>query len=145
MSNVFTKAGVAVPRRAEMSYARIPEHFNVFDSTYANPFENRTLSDPVNLNNLLGVLNDDENVDVIVHAPSVSVRDSKTSCATSARWPRSPTWRCWSSRPHGPPQEAIDDTYDQLTKARIPTVIGAVNAVHPLRKFLDYPRNCAGQ
>ncbi len=60
-ANVFSKAGFTVPALAQETYKRILEHFEIVGSTYANPIEGRTLSNPDNMNNVLDALNDDPN------------------------------------------------------------------------------------
>lgn len=147
MSNVFSKAGLVVPRLAEASYRRILEHFNVVGSTYANPLEGRTLSDPVNMNNVLDVLNEDPNIDVIVHEISVGMRSGKVNLYRGHGVEIMREFRARAKKPYmalmapafpRPPQEVADAVYDELTKAGIPTVIGAPNAARALRKFVDY-------
>jgi acyl-CoA synthetase (NDP forming) len=66
MANVFSKAGFQIPQLSEHSYTRILKHWDVVGSTYRNPLEGRTLSNPVNMNNVLDVLNEDDDIDIIV-------------------------------------------------------------------------------
>lgn len=153
MSNIFSKAGMVVPRLTEESYKRILEHFNVVGSTYANPLEGRTLNDIVNMNNVLDVLSDDPNIDTIVHELSLSERNGKISLYRGHGIDLLREFRSRVKKPYmailpssfpRPPQELFDTAYNQLIKAGIPTIIGAHNAAHALRQFVDYHHFRAG-
>ena len=79
MANVFSKAGFSIPRLSEKSYNQILTKFNLVGSTYTNPIEGRTLANEDHLNNVLDVLNEDSNVDIIVHEIHISNRNDKLS------------------------------------------------------------------
>ncbi|MBF8299346.1 MAG: Acyl-CoA synthetase forming [Dehalococcoidia bacterium] len=149
MSNIFSKAGLSVPRLTEASYKRILQRFNVVGSTYWNPIEGRTLSDPVTMNNVLDVLNEDANIDVIVHELSLAERAGKVTLYRGHGIDVLRDFRSRARKPYmailpnsfpPPPPELFDNAYNQLIKAGIPTVIGAANAARALRQVADYYR-----
>ena len=149
MANVFSNSGFAVPPLAEESYLRILEHFNVVGSSYRNPIEGRTLTDPINMNNVLDVLNDDENIDIIVHEVQVATGGDKVSiyrghgpdifCQFRARATKPYMVVISPSFPQGD-REVTEAVYNQLTEAGIPTVYGLQAAARALRLFADYHR-----
>ena len=78
MTNVFSKAGFKDAfTRSRAHISAYWRKFDVVGSTYTNPIEGRTLSNPDHLNNVLDVLNDDPNVDIIVHEVHAVVRDGE--------------------------------------------------------------------
>ena len=78
MANVFSKSGFEIPQLSEQSYAKFLEHWDVVGSTYRNPLEGRTLSNAVNMNNVLDVLNDDYDIDIFVQEINIGQpRDGK--------------------------------------------------------------------
>ena len=147
MTNVFSKAGFKVPSLEQSSYQRILEKFDVVGSTYTNPIEGRTLSNPDHLNNVLDVLNDDPNVDIIVHEVHTVVRDGEPSLyrghgpellAEFRKRAKKPYVAAMStSHPH-PPQDLADEFYKRLTDAGIPALHGLQGTAAALRKFVDY-------
>ena len=147
MSNVFTKAGFRVPALADESYRRILEKFDLVGTAYRNPIEGRTLTDPDILNNVLDVLNDDPNVDIIVHEAQVVVRDDKASlyrghgpdllCDFKARAKKPYLVALSTAHPHAS-QDLTDEYYGRLTKAGVPTLFGLQGAAAALRKLVDY-------
>lgn len=152
-ANVFSKAGFSVPRLADESYKRILEHFNIVGSTYANPIEGRTLSDPVNMNNVLDVLNEDPNVDIIVHEVQVSNRnnriniyrghDAEIFCKFRERAKKPYVVALSTAYPYAP-AELTAQVYKQLMDAGIPAMTGIAPCASALRRAVDYYRNRAG-
>ena len=150
MANVFSKAGFTIPTLADESYKQILEHFNIVGSTYANPIEGRTLADPVHMNNVLDVLDNDPNVDIIVHEVQVGRRNDRLSiyrghgtdifCEFQAR-AKKPYMVLLSTTFPYPTPEDRETVYNELTSAGIPTVSGMGTAAGALRKFVDYYQN----
>ena len=150
MTNVFSNAGFRIPSLEESSYERILQKFDVVGSTYQNPIEGRTLNDPEHLNNVLDVLNDDPNIDIIVHEVHVVVRDGDASLyrghgpdllvdfQSRARKPYVVAMS--GSHPH-PPADVADNFYRVLTEAGIPTLHGLQGTASALRKFVSYYQN----
>ncbi|MBI4201988.1 MAG: CoA-binding protein, partial [Chloroflexi bacterium] len=151
-ANVFSKAGFTVPQLAEDSYKRILEHFNIVGSTYTNPIEGRTLSDPVNMNNVLDVLNEDPNTDIIVHEVQVGFRNNRLTvyrghgpdifCEFRARAKKPYLVALSTAFPQAAP-EVMEAAYKQFTDAGIPTVIGIEPAAHALYRFAEYYKDRA--
>ena len=149
MTNVFTKAGFRVPELTDESYRRILEKFEVVGGNYRNPIEGRTLTDPDCLNNVLDVLNDDPNVDIIVHEAHVVDRDNEPSiyrghgpdllCDFKARAKKPYVVALSTSHPLAP-QDLTDDYYGRLTRAGVPTLFGLQGAAAALRKAVEYHR-----
>ncbi|MBI4340115.1 MAG: acetate--CoA ligase family protein [Chloroflexi bacterium] len=151
-ANVFSKAGFNIPRLADESYKRILEHFNIVGSTYANPIEGRTLSDPVNMNNVLDVLNDDPNVDIIVQEVQVSNRNNRISiyrghnpdifCEFRKRAKKPYVVALSTAYPYAPP-EVTAAVYKQLMDAGVPASTGIAPCASALKRAVDYYYNRA--
>lgn len=147
MTNIFSKAGFSIPSLTEQSYERILEHFNIVGSSYSNPIEGRTLADPVNMNNVLDVLNEDPNVDIIVHEVQVGLRNDRVSvyrghapdifCDFRDR-AKKPYFVALSNSFPVAPQETTQAVYEQFTEAGIPAVFGLQGAASALRRVVDY-------
>ncbi len=146
-ANVFSKAGFSIPRLAEDSYKRILEHFNIVGSTYTNPIEGRTLSDAFNMNNVLDVLNDDPNVDIIVHEVQVSNRNNRVTvfrghnpdifCEFRKRAKKPYVVALSTAYPYAPP-EVTAAVYKQLMDAGVPAIIGIAPCASALKRAVDY-------
>lgn len=151
-ANVFSKAGFSIPKLEPESYTRILEHFDVVGSTHNNPIEGRTLSDPVNMNNVMDVLNDDPNVDIIVQEMHVGVRNGRTSVyrghnteifAEFRKRAKKPYLVALSTAyPHADPELTATVT-GELAAAGIPVITGIEPTAGTLRRFVDYQRNLA--
>ncbi|MBI4311154.1 MAG: CoA-binding protein [Chloroflexi bacterium] len=151
-ANVFSKAGFHIPRLADESYKRILEHFNIVGSTYTNPIEGRTLTDPENMNNVLDVLNDDPNVHIVVHEVQVSNRNNRTSvyrghgpeifCEFRKRAKKPYVVALSTAYPYAPP-ELTAAVYKQFMDAGVPTITGIAPCASALKRAVDYYRNRA--
>ena len=147
MANVFSKAGFSIPRLSEKSYNKILTKFNLVGSTYTNPIEGRTLANEDHLNNVLDVLNEDSNVDIIVHEIHISNRNDKLSvyrghtpeifCEFKKRAKKPYVVLISTTYPHPSPEDR-SMVYKQLTDAGIPAVFGMENTANSLRKYVEY-------
>ena len=102
------------------------------------------------MNNVLDVLNDDPNIDIIVHEVHVVVRDEEATLyrghgpdllvdfQSRARKPY--VVALSTSYPH-PPADIEDNFYHVLTEAGIPTLHGLQGTASALRKFVSYYQN----
>jgi len=151
-ANVFSKAGFTIPRLEDSSYERILQHFDIVGSTYNNPIEGRTLANAENMNNVLDVLNDDPNVDIIVHEIHVGVRNGRTSvfrghtpeifCEFRKRAKKPYVVALSTAYPYAAPEVTAAVT-SQLAEAGIPAITGIQPTAATLRRFVDYHRNLA--
>jgi acyl-CoA synthetase (NDP forming) len=151
-ANVFSRAGLSIPKLEPASYERILERFNVVGSTYHNPIEGRTLASAENMNNVLDVLNEDPNVDIIVHEINAVVRDGLTTvfrghtpeifCEFRKRAKKPYVVALSTAYPYGAPAVTAAVT-KQLSDAGIPAITGIQLAAGTLRRFVDYHRNLA--
>ncbi|MBI4498156.1 MAG: CoA-binding protein [Chloroflexi bacterium] len=150
MTNVFSKAGFHVTPLTDASYRRILEHFDPTGSSYSNPFEGRALANLATLNNILDVVNEDPNVDMIIH--EMHVRQAETGPTVYRGYPASFFVDFYKNRckkpyvavlstihPRAEPS-VTDQVYRELSDAGIPTVFGLQTAADALRMAVGYYR-----
>ena len=132
----------------EASYKRMLENFDLTGSSWRNPIEGRGLGNPLTMNTVFDVLNEDPNVDIIVHEVRVAVdQTGKTTVyrrygtdllAQFRQRARKPYLVAMSNVLPLPPQDATDRVYRELTEAGIPALFGLQGTARALRKFTDY-------
>ncbi|MBI4282705.1 MAG: CoA-binding protein [Chloroflexi bacterium] len=148
MTNIFSKAGFKVPALTEASYKRMLENFDLTGSSWRNPIEGRGLRNPLTMNTVFDVLNEDPNVDIIVHEVRVAVDPTgKTTVYSRYGTDLLAQFRQRAKKPYLvamsnvlplPPQDATDRVYRELTEAGIPALFGLQGTAKALRKFTDY-------
>lgn len=148
MANVFSKAGFEIPQLSQHSYTKILEHWDVVGSTYRNPLEGRTLSNPVNMNNVLDVLNDDDDIDIIVQEinigqpkdgkiPVFRGHDPSIFCEFNER-AKKPYVIVISSFLSQSDPDHTDAVYQQLSAAGIPAGFGFKATADALQRVISH-------
>ena len=150
-TNVFSKADFNVTKLTDESYKRILEKFNTTGSQYLNPFEGGAFRDPWVMNNVMNVVNEDPNVDIMVHEMHVRVApDGSTSLYRN--YPASFFIDFYKNRcrkpyvivlstihPRAAP-EVTDAVYKELSDAGIPVVFGLQGAADAMKTAVSYYR-----
>ena len=148
MASVFSKEGLRVPALTDRSYARIREHFDVVGGSYRNPMEGRTLGIEANMINLLDVLNEDENIDAVVHEisanrqaggrdPGFFERRMNTMLEFRQRTPK-PYFVVMNVSFSQSDMESVQQTYRRLMDGGIPTFYGFSGGAKAIANAVRY-------
>lgn len=150
MANIFSKAGFRVPALADRSYERILDKLKslggAVGGSYRNPLEGAVLSNEASMENVLTVLNEDENVDGIVHEinlgmgrrdPSALERRLTTILEFSQRTSRPYAVVISLAFPQPEPQ-LLQGVYRRLMDAGVPTFYGFASCAKALINAARY-------